>query len=572
MEKTGKVLAIFLLIVCFFVIFLSGVVSTIGQKNYARSYFKEERQEALRGSIITADGLTLAQSSRRWQVVFDSRHIEEHKKPLMARLLGLYMDRDEAEILDLLSRGGRVMLQKDLTTREAKNLQHLSVQLDRMGVFKTFQQNGNALRFGLEIAPLTPPARLYPYGDLAQPVLGYVQKQNGGEGQMGLERYYQAPIDGKEPGVLRALRDAGGNLIYNNKLTHTRPRHGDGLALSLNARLQYDLEQALDRQQQRFEAGEIIVGVMESRTGRLVALASSNRYDAELITQETLPHTRMNAVQYPFEPGSVMKPFIVALLFEEGTAGQYDLVRGYNGRLKIGSETVTDTVPKEWFSVEDVIVYSSNVGITQLALNLSPYKLHDGLNSFGFSRQSGIDLPYEAVGELPGLHRYRTDIYRATTGYGYGLRVTFMQLLKAYNVFNNSGHMVTPHLADKLSGTDAAAALPSLQSTRVVGEATAMKLLQILRKTVTKGTGREADVEGLFIAGKTGTAHIARAGSYKNDYHSTFFGFANDAESRYTIGVLFIDPRQGHLAGKTTAPAFRETVNLLVKHGLLKPE
>ena len=571
MEKTGKVLAIFLLIICFFVIFLSGMLSTVSQKNHSRNYFKEETQPAFRGTVTSVDGHTLAQSARRWEVIFDGRHIEEEKKPLVARLLSLYSGQEESQLLELLRRDTRVVLGRDFTTREAKNLQHLSTQLDRLGAYKSFVQNGTTLRFGLEILPLEPPVRLYPYGELAQPVLGYVKKQDG-EGQMGLERFYENPIRGKEPGVIRALRDAGGNLIYNNRLEFSPARHGESLTLALNAKLQQDLEALLDAQQQRVEAAEVIAGVMESASGRIVALASSNRYDAGLITQETLPHTRMNVVQYPFEPGSVMKPFIVALLFEEGAAGQYDLVRGYNGRLKIGSETITDTTPKEWFSVEDVVAYSSNVGIAQLALNLSPYKLHDGLSSFGFSRQSGVDLPYEAVGELPGVHRYRTDIYRATTGYGYGLRVTFMQLLKAYNVFNNSGYTVTPHLADHLSGDAALDTLPLQQNTRVVGEATAMKLLQILRKTVTKGTAKGADVEGLFVAGKTGTAHIARAGSYKNDYHSTFFGFANDHENRYTIGVLFIDPRLDHLAGKTSAPTFSDVVKLLVKHQLLKPE
>ncbi|MDR0664397.1 MAG: penicillin-binding protein 2 [Helicobacteraceae bacterium] len=566
MEKTGKILAIFLFICFFFIVFFASVVRALKQESLDRDYLKTETIPSYRGAIVTSDWRTLAQSDRRFNVAFDGRDAEN--KPLIAKMVALFTGKSEADIMELLNRDARVYLAKELNALEAKNMQRLSAELDRKGAFKTVIPNSTPVRRGLEIVPAEPSqARLYEYGSLAQPIVGYVKKSSG-EGDMGLERFYESKLKPLREGAFRASRDAGGNMIYNNHLQYTPSKNGFGLQLTIDAFFQYDLERLLDKAQAEYDATEILCAVMESDTGRLIALATSARYDAENITPETLPNARINAVQYPFEPGSVMKPFIVALLFEEGIAGQFDLVRGYNGRWTLGKDVITDTAPREWFSVEDVIVYSSNIGIAQLAMRLSEYKLFDGLTAFGFSRPTGIDLPYESLGSLAGLHRYRADIYRATTGYGYGLRVTFIQLLKAYNVFNNNGAMVSPRLVDRLIG-DGAPPLDSEPSARVVSEATAMKMLQILRKTVLRGSAKTAAIDGVFIAGKTGTARIASGGGYKDDYHNSFFGFANDGERRYSIGVLVIDPKKKQSASQSAAPIFADTARLLIRHNRL---
>ena len=568
MEKTNKIVAIFLSILLFCVIFIAALLNTLRTESFDRDYYRKELEPSLRGAIITSDGMTLASSANSFNIAFDGRNAEDKK--LIAKLFALYSGKSEAHILELLGRGTRVFLAKDLTTTEAKNIAHLSRKLDRAGAFKSFVQNGETKRYGLDIVPAENPNRIYLFGDLLQPALGFVQKSSG-TGQMGIERFYEVQIKAESDGFVKAQRDASGNMIYNGSIDTSAPQNGFNAVLTINGKLQSDIERALDRAKEQIDALEVIAAVMESGSGRLITLATSNRYDASGITNETLANTRMNAVQYSFEPGSVMKPFVVALLFDEGLNGQYDLVRGYNGRCTIGRETITDVTPREWLSVEDVVIHSSNIGIAQLALNLSAYKLFDGLNSFGFSHPSGVDLPYEATGELPVLSRYRTDIYRATTGYGYGLRVTFMQLIKAYNVFNNGGILVAPRLVEKLIGENAPP-LNTQEGIRVIGAASAEKIMNILRKTVVKGSAKQAIVEGVYTAGKTGTAHIARAGSYQNDYHNAFFGFANDSSHRYAIGVLVIDPRNDHYASRTAAPIFAETVELLITHDLLKRE
>ncbi|GHS88741.1 penicillin-binding protein [Campylobacterota bacterium] len=564
MENTGKIVAIYLFILLFAIVFIIGAIGALRGSDYDRDYFKTEAVPAFRGSIVSSDWRTLSLSERRFSVAFDGRDAEN--RPLIAKLVALFAFRSEAEITDLLNREARVILAKDLSVSDAKNLRQLSAELDRRGAFKPVLVQGAFIRRGLEVIEQQPHTRLYEYGSLLQPVLGYMHKFNG-TGQMGLERFYEAKLKAVKEGSFKAPRDAGGNLIYNSQMRHTPAQNGLSLQLSVNAFLQYDLERTLDAARAEMDASEIICAVMESSSGSLLALATSARYDAGSITNETIVNMRMNAAQYPFEPGSVMKPFIVAILFDENLAGQYDLVRGYGGRFKIGSETINDLERREWFSVEDVVVYSSNIGAAQLAMRLSPYQLFDGLSAFGFAKPSGIDLPYEATGDLPGLHKLRGDIYRATAGYGYGLRVTFIQLLKAYNVFNNGGVMVAPRLVEQFIGANAPA-IEAAEQTRVISEASAMKIIQILRKTIVRGNA--AVIDGIFTAGKTGTAHIARGGSYINDYHNTFFGFANGGDQKYTIGVLVIDPKKHHYASRTAAPIFLRVTNLLIKHNLLE--
>jgi cell division protein FtsI (penicillin-binding protein 3) len=161
-------------------------------------------------------------------------------------------------------------------------------------------------------------------------------------------------------------------------------------------------------------------------------------------------------------------------------------------------------------SAENVIVYSSNIGIAQLAQRLDGVDFVEGLKDFGFTEKTGIDLPYEHTGIMPHITQMESEIYKATVGYGYGMRATLMQLVRAYNVFNNRGRLVEPKIvADIVDPMGRHYDVPYENEPRqVLPPATAYKMQRILEKVVAKGTGTKAQVPGLQIGGKTGTAHI----------------------------------------------------------------
>ena len=189
--------------------------------------------------------------------------------------------------------------------------------------------------------------------------------------------------------------------------------------------------------------------------------------------------------------------------------------------------------------------------------------------------KSGIDLPYERVGVIPDIRRLRSEVYRATVSYGYGLRTTFMQMLKAYNTIVNDGVAYEPYLVEYIQDSKGVRyKLKHQMPTRILSDKVANEVKNTLIKVVTQGTGRTAQVKGVTIGGKTGTAHIAQGGQYVRKYNSSFFGFVSDEKgNEYTIGISVFEPNEteAYFASITAVPLFKEIVELLIKENYLYP-
>jgi cell division protein FtsI (penicillin-binding protein 3) len=154
------------------------------------------------------------------------------------------------------------------------------------------------------------------------------------------------------------------------------------------------------------------------------------------------------------------------------------------------------------------------------------------------------------------------------------MNATFMQLIKAYNVFNNNGRVLTPRLVKKLVSPSGQELFPEkIPDPQVITPAIAKRIQKILIKVVQQGTGTKAKMEGLEIGGKTGTAHIAEDGEYVRSYNGSFFGFANDKKNKYTIGVVVREAKkkQAYFAAQSAVPVFKEVVEKLVENGYLTP-
>jgi len=275
------------------------------------------------------------------------------------------------------------------------------------------------------------------------------------------------------------------------------------------------MERMLDNMKIDLRAKEIILAIMDSKTGAVLSIASSNRYLPKHIKKSDYPSLNSSMIEYSFEPGSVMKVITFSLLLDKGLINPYDLVNGHNGRFKIGRKVITDEHKFDWLSAENVIVHSSNVGMAQLAQKLSGYEFNEGLKSFGFSQKSTPDLIYEKKGSIPSSKRLENEIYKATCSYGYGMRANLMQVLRAYSAFNNNGRMVYPKLVDSFIKTNGQIEkMPYEEEVQVIRSSTAQKIKNILIKTVNKGTGKKARTPGIIVGGKTGTAHIVEKGKY----------------------------------------------------------
>jgi len=534
----------------------------------------------MRGNIISADGFTIASTTKLYKAVVNTHYIDPNKKDLFIELFSIYSGIDAKKVRKTLKkRKGVVVLSYTISQKRAQYLKKLGRELRRYKVFipRSDSKYGIKTIHGLSIIE-SGESREYPYDKLLTPIIGYTHKvEEDGytkiKGVKGLEKRFEAELEARVDELSQGKRDVNSYIILN-KQSFTK-QQVDGLDIKLNIAisLQIKIENMLDTMKKELKASQIMIAIMESRSGKVIALASSNRYAPKAIKKKDYPSLNAGVIEYSFEPGSVMKSVTFSLLLELDRVNPYDLVNGHNGRYKLGRKTITDEHKFDWLSAENVIVHSSNIGIAQLAQKLSGMEFHKGLLKFGFAQPSTPDLIYEKTGSIPTMNRLNNEIYKATCAYGYGMRANLMQLIRAYSVFNNNGQMSTPQIIDAFIdeyGRDIK--IPSADHIQVIKPSTAQRMKKILIKTVNKGTGVKAITPGLTIGGKTGTAHKVEKGRYVRKYNTAFLGFVNDRTKKYTMGVVVVEPKKSQFAAQTAVPVFKQAVEILVNESYLKPD
>ena len=543
------------------------------------SLYAKEGSRAGRGSIISADGFHLATTKKLYKAVVNTRYIDPQKKELFIQLFHIYSGIAVKNIRKRLKkRKGVVVLSYNVPPIQAQYLKKLSRELRRFKVFLELKNPKTGYRsiHGLSIIE-SGESREYPYGNLLTPILGYPHKiEEDGythiRGIKGLEKRFDAELSPRQDGSSRGKRDVNSYIILNKESFTKAKINGLDIKLTIPVALQIRVEKMLDEMKEKLDAKQIMIVIMNSKTGDVLTMASSNRFLPKHIKRSDYPSLRSGMIEYSFEPGSVIKPITFSILLEKHLVNPYDLVNGHNGRFKIGRKVITDEHQFAWLSAEDVIVYSSNVGMAQLAQKLSGYEFHDGLMKFGLSQKSTPDMIYEKTGSIPSPKRLENEIYKATAAYGYGMRENLMQILRAYSAFNNNGSMVYPKIVKSFID-EFGVEKPTLYEEQVqaIQSSTAARMKKILIKTVNKGTGKKAITPGLEIGGKTGTAHIVEKGQYVHKYNTAFMGFANDSEHKYSIGVVVIKPLKSHFASSTSVPVFKKAVDIMIEDGYLTP-
>ena len=578
-NKSKKILLLYSLIALGFFIFLSVILLTILKSRHIPSLYAQDSSKAQRRNIISADGFHIATTKKVYKAVVDTRYIDPQKKELFIELFSIYSGIQDKEIKKRLKkRRGVVVLSYNIAEKQAQYLKQLSHELRRFKVFISLKSKRTGLKsvHGLSIIE-SGESREYPYGNLLTPIIGYPHKieENGYtkvSGIKGLEKRFDVELSPRQNASSRGNRDVNSYIILNKDSFTKAKINGLNIKLNIPVSLQIRVEKICDEMKIELEAKEVMVGVMESSTGKIITLASSNRFMPKDIKRSDYPSLRSGMIEYSYEPGSVMKVITFSLLLDKGLINPYDLVNGHNGRFKMGRKIITDEHKFDWISAENVIVHSSNIGIAQLAQKLSGNEFHDGLIKFGFSKKSTNDLIYERKGSVPSARRLENQIYKATASYGYGIKVNLMQLIRAYSAFNNGGKIVTPRIVNNfIDDFNRKISLEEEEQVQVIKSSTALRVKKVLIKTVNEGTGTKTITKGLVIGGKTGTAHIVEKGQYVNKYNTTFIGFANDKDKSYTMGVVVIQPKSSQFAAQTSVPVFKKVVDTMVEEGFLKP-
>jgi len=540
---------------------------------------------ALRGSIITSDGYTISRSIKKYSASIHVAYLDPKKKEFFLKLFSIYSNIPVEDLKKSFyydngkPKKAWVTIATDIDAKTAIFLKDLKHKLNRYKVFRPIGVNKN-FYYGLTITQKGE-SREYPLGETLSPILGYTrEKEKDGYtyivGYNGIEKYYEKYLNKKTDGYIESKRDAVGYAVYTKDTKEVKKKNGYSLHLNISLSLQKHLDLILDKYKQELEAKDIVAAVMRSKDSKVIAITSSNRYDPLHIKQDEIENLQPKMTTYAYEPGSVMKPITYSLALENNLVTPQTVIPTYNGKMALGRFRITDDEPFGSLTVNDIIVHSSNIGISQVAWKLKAKKFRDGLIKFGFGKQkSGLDIGTESYGQIYPLKKMKNRVNLSTSSYGYGIRVTFAQLLKAYNVFNNGGYSKPPRVVNyiKNSVDKKFVYTKDYKAINPISADTADTVRNTLRDVVLRGTGKAANVKGLFIAGKTGTAMIYKNGSYGHNYHTSFFGFANDDKgNKYTIGVLVIEPKYAkHFASQSAAPIFKEITQALIDTKRLQP-
>lgn len=391
--------------------------------------------------------------------------------------------------------------------------------------------------------------RYYPAGEVAGQVLGFTDVDDAG--QEGLELAFDHWLAG-EDGAKRVIQDNLGRVVQD--VESIRPaRPGRDLVLSIDLRIQYlahrELKAAI--RAQRARSGSVVV--LDVTTGEVLAMVNQPAYNPNDRDQRKPGAYRNRAVTDILEPGSSIKPFIVAAALASGRYSDTSVVDTSPGFYKVGVKVIEDKRNLGAIDLATILARSSNVGMARIALSLEPEQIHTTLTRLGFGQVTTSGYPGESAGVLSNYSHWR-PIGIATMSYGYGLSVTPLQLAHAYATIGAFG-ISRPVSFLRVDGPVA--------GERVLEESVARQLVQMLEAVVTPaGTGLQAAIPGYRVAGKTGTAWKSNAGGYSTDRYMAVFGGVAPATAPRLAAIVIVDEPGAGLfyGGDVAAPIFARVV------------
>jgi len=493
-------------------------------------HLRTEKISAHRGTISDRNGEPLAISTPVDSVWANPRELAPavDSVPRLARVLGL----DSQLLIRRITRSMDkefLYLKRHLSPDQAAKV--MALKLPGINVQREYR-------------------RYYPAGEVVGHLIGFTNIDD--EGQEGLEYAFNHWLAG-ESGAKRVLKDRLGRSVEN--VESIRPaRHGKELRTSIDLRIQYLAYRTLKSAIQSYNAESGSIVVLDVQTGEVLAIVNQPTYNPNDRSQFSAERYRNRAITDIFEPGSSIKPLVVAAALESGDFRPGSIIDTAPGHVTVGTKRIEDSRNLGRVSLTTVLARSSNVGVTKLAMSLQPEQLWQTMTRFGLGSLTSSSFPGESAGLLTH-HSHWQPISQATLAYGYGVSVTPLQLAQAYATLGSSGRMFPVSLV--------ALDQPS-EGDQVIAPDTATAVRHMLEEVVQPGgTGTKAAVTGYRIAGKTGTAWKFAAGGYSEDkYISIFAGLAPASDPRLAA-VVVIDEPAGELyyGSDVAAPVFADVMS-----------
>ncbi|EAQ63379.1 penicillin-binding protein 3 [Marinomonas sp. MED121] len=390
--------------------------------------------------------------------------------------------------------------------------------------------------------------RFYPAGEVASHVVGFTGIDD--QGQEGLELSYEKALEG-EPGKRQYVKDLTGNIIRQiGQETHAEP--GQNIELSLDLRLQYLAYRELKAAVTEHRATSASAVILDVKTGEVLAMVNQPSYNPNDRSKLNYDEMRNRAVIDLFEPGSTMKPFTLSAALGSGqytTESKIDTSPGY---IRFGRQTIRDLGNYGKIDLETLLVKSSNVATSKIALSLPQDAVWNLYYQLGIGSPVDIGFPGESSGSLP-THPKWHPAEIATLSYGYGLSVSTLQLAHAYATLGNRGYKVPVTMFKQ-------DVMP--EGEQVIPSGVAKDVLKMMRSVVDK-SAKAAKVPGYVVAGKTGTVHKVGTKGYEYDqYISLFAGVAPATNPRLAMVVMVNDPKgREYYGSEVSAPVFSRVMD-----------
>ncbi len=402
--------------------------------------------------------------------------------------------------------------------------------------------------------------RRYNFGSLAAHTLGFVNHNH--TGMTGLEKKYNNRLSG-EDGVQQVRRNRNGQIYSYVGAPRKQPEEGESLYTTINSHIQAILEEELKAGIDRTGSSYGSAIVMDPRTGAIKAMANYPTFNPNNPASLNSTNRRNFAISDMIEPGSTFK-LVTAIAAVEQNKVEFNesFDTPDDGTTKIHGQWMRDHEPLGTLTFPQVIVKSSNIATSKIAMRLSKDTFYQYARNLGFGTPTNIDLPNEEAGRLPKPYEW-SEVTLPWMSIGYEIQVTPIQLAQAYAAFANNGKMMRPYLVDKIVDGQGNVISQHRKVTvrQIAKESTLEQLYPVFRDVVSdSGTAEYAQVKGMSIIGKTGTAQKYIDGQYRNKYRSSFVGFFPAENPRYVCLIILDDPNTyPPYGGVTAGPIFRES-------------
>jgi len=503
---------------------------------------------AERGMIFDRRGRTLAANIRADSIFAQPQQLEIEKKRVAATVLAGALGKDVNWCLDKLNSPRRfVWLLRSadprigLAVKEAVKHSKLS---------------------GIGIQERT--KRVYPCSNTACHVIGFTDID--GNGLEGIEKAADSLLRGKYGYVLAEL-DIKRHIIPQTRGRHVQPVNGHHIALTIDANIQHIAEEELAKSVEDYDAAGGSVVVMYPKTGEILALANYPDFDPNKRSTFKAACNRNRAVTDMYEPGSTLKIVTASAALEEKAVKPETTFR-CPGYLQVGKRKIKCVVHAPFthghgaVNLPKIIQYSCNVGAAQVGMRLGSDRLYEYEKKFGFGRKPACGV----TGECPGFvapPKSWSQVQLANVSFGQGIAVTPLQMACAYSVIAAGGVYHRPRIIKEIRSEDGKIlSRHSSKGNRVISRETAAAIARMMTTVVDEGTGKSARIEGLQVAGKTGTAQKAPYGCGR--YVGSFGGFLPANDPKLVIFVTIDEPKGSHYGSVVAAPVFREIARRVI--------